>query len=267
MLTHKQWKTQCLAERIQNLATSIAAEASRRSVLYQPVAKDVAFIAEETRRMAEYIMKSLERNIFNGFQNSDFDTHMLNASRRASNLALNAGLLACKEKEHLPLAVFAEDLRNFAVQLGEVYGKELKYFDIPKISPKSAVITDMVFLFNATSGKYVWWENAFFVKEIMFYEPEYIQGNRLIIKNEWRNMDMPFIKLGDVPKDPSIVIISDAFDPKKYYAILADFDIHALVNAHAGVNKPCASDIPVRECWSASDGRDIMFLDWNKIAQ
>ena len=79
-------------------------------------------------------------------------------------------------------------------------------------------------------------------------------------------MDMPFIKLGDVPDEPGIVIISDVYDPKKHYAVLAEFNLHSLCNSHVGVSKPCSAEIPVRECWLASDGSDIIFPDWEKLS-
>jgi hypothetical protein len=100
----------------------------------------------------------------------------------------------------------------------------------------------------------------------MTYCPEYIKENRLIIKNEARDMDMPFIQLGKATEESGVVIISNNLNPKKQYAVLAEFNLNSLINAHVGVSKSCNAGIPVRECWSASDGSDLIFPDWEKLS-
>ena len=102
------------------------------------------------------------------------------------------------------------------------------------------------------------------MQEVFLYAPDLLQGDRFVLKNSWRDMDMPFIKLGEAAPDSGIVIISDSSDPQKHYAVLASFCIHALSNSRVGVSKPYQKDLPVRECWSASDGSDLIFMDWSK---
>jgi hypothetical protein len=248
-------------------STAAAAEAAHLMVLRQPMVKEHAVIAEETRTISVRIMDALEKNLFCGLPDGEFETIIVEMSRMTAFLALNAALLASKVREHKALAVFADELRNFSLYLGEVYGYEQKHFDIPAVSPRSGVIADALNVFSAFSGKYQWAENARFVSEILSYAPEHIHERRLIIKNETRDMDIPFIQLGDIPENPGVVIISDCFDPKKNYAVLAEFNVNSLFFCYAGVNKPCALDIPVRECWSASDGGELIFPDWEKLSR
>jgi len=265
MLTKKQWKIQSIAEYLNVMAANAALEAAHRNVLRQPMVREHGVIADEIQTLASKTLKAVENNIFGSLDDRGFDKMMLDVITTSTLLALNAALLASKEREHKPLAIFADMVRNFSIELSELYGNAPRYSDIPKVSPRSAVIADNLCLFSASSGKFNWVENTQFVQEVFSYAPDFLQGNRFVLKNSWRNMDMPFIKISEASKDSGIVIISDPFDSKKNYAVLADFCIHALTQSYVGVNKPCKIDLPVRECWSASDGRELIFIDWEKL--
>ena len=266
MITQKQWKIQHLAEHARNLSASIAAEAAHRTVQRQPMAADHAVIAEVTKQLSLKMLGAVEKNIFGSLPDEEFVKVIADCSKTSVYLALNAGLLSCKLREHMPLAVFAEELRDCALELLEATGNRQSYADIPAALPRSRIIADMFYICSAVSGKYTWFENAQLVQEILYDGHDYVQGNRLIIKNPWRDIDMPFIKLDNTSNDAVVIIISDALDPKKGYAVSANVNLGSLANSHVGVNKPCKIDIPVRECWAASDGSDIIFPDWEKIA-
>lgn len=266
MLTQKQWKIQHLAEQLLNTATSADAEAASRDAQRQGAAKDHLIVAEEIRNVAAHIMEALEHNIFGGLADNEFDVMINDLAKRTSFLALNAALVACKVREHKAMAVFADRLRSTALEILSLYGKEKDYVDIPAVYPRSRVVTDVFYLLCATSGNVRWYENAHLVQEFLDYCPEYFQGNRLVINNNWRNMNLPIIRLGDVPEDPSLVIVSDAHNPQKLYAVVASVNLHSLANSYVGVSKPCDAGIPIRECWSASDGSDIIFPDWEKLS-
>lgn len=266
MLTQKQWKIQLIAEHISNIATAAATATGNLYLQRHPMVKEHAVIADEAKKLSEQIITALEQNIYANLPESEFDVIMLDLSRRTGFLALNAALLSSKMREQISLACVADELRDDSVKLDEVFGRYPKYADIPAVMPRSSVLAETLCLFTSISGNYTWYENAHFVQEILNYCPEYIENNRLIINNSWRDLDAPVIQLGDIPKNAGLVIISDAYDPQKHYAVVVEFGVHSLIRSHAGVNKPCALDIPVRECWSASDGSDIIFLDWSKLS-
>ena len=266
MLTQKQWKTQHLAEHMLGLATAAATEAAHLSSMRHIMVKDHAVVAEEIKRISMRVIETLEQNIYGGLSDESFAEMVINYSEEASFLALNAALVACCARENKAMAVFAEELRSFSLELGELFGKKYKYTDIPEVLPKSSVVPDTFYMVRATSGNHVWVENAQFVWEFLMYCPEYIKDGRLVIKNEFRDIDIPFIKLGDVPENPGIIIISNVFDRNKKYAVLAEFNLHSLANSHIGVSKECKASIPLRECWSASDGSDLIFPDWEKLS-
>jgi len=266
MITQKQWKTRQLAEHMQSTATSIAAEAAHMYSMRQFMAKEHAIIAEEMSGISERMLKTLEQNIFGGLQESEFDHMVLEMLKRIEFLTLNAALLACKVKEHKAMAVFAEQLLNTSLELQELYEREAAYLDIAEVSPRSTVVTDWFYMFTAISGKYTWRENAQLIAEVMNYRPEYVQGNRYVVKEGNRDMDIPFIKLGEVTNNPGVVIVMDWLNPSKLYAVLAELAIpHSLSNSRVGISKPSTADIPVRDCWSASDGSDLIFPDWEKL--
>ena len=267
MLTQKQWKIQQLAEHMHNTATSAGIVAANLAALRKPMVSEHGVIADETRIVSLKILEALEKNVYADLSNSEFETIILELSRQTAFAALNAALLAGKVMEHKALAVVADELRYTAMELGTVCGNTHKYKDIPFVSPRSTVVSDTFDLFHATSGQYTWYENARFVQEILNYCPEHIQDNRLVINNTWRDLDAPVIRFGDVPKDAGIVIISDAFNPQKLYAVVAEFKILSLARSYVGVCKPCSAEIPVRECWSASDGSDMIFPDWDALSK
>jgi len=266
MLTQKQWKIQQLAVHMQNTATSAGIVAANLTASRQPMGREHGIIADEARNLSLKIVEALEQNIYASLSDSDFDAMILELSRQTAFAALNAALLSGKVLEHKALAVIADELRYVAIELGELYGTSQLYKDIPMVSPKSKVVSATFDLFHATSGKYTWFENAHFVQEVLNYCPEYIQGNRLVINNAWRDLNAALIQLGDVPENAGIVIISDAYNPKKQYAVVAEFKMLSLSRSYVGINKTCSADIPVRECWSSSDGSDIVFFDWERMS-
>jgi len=268
MITQKQWKIQQLVLHMQSTATAIASEAAHMSSMRQIMAKEHAIIAEEMSGISTRILKALETNIFGGLQDDEFDNMMLQMLGRIEVLTLNAALLACKVKEHKAMAVFAEELLNISLELQELFDQKTNYSDIPEVSPQSTVVTDWFYMFTAISGKYVWRENAHFIAEVMNYNPEYVQGSRYIVKDGNRDMAIPFIKLGEVTGNKAVVIVKDWQSPSKLYAVLAELKIpHSLSNSRVGIStKPGTADIPVRDCWSASDGSDLLFIDWEKLS-
>ena len=265
MLTQKQWKIQLLTEHMHNTATTAATIAANLSVLRQPMVREHAIIAEETRSISIRIIKALEKNIYEKLPDDEFGILILELARRLEYLTMNAALVACKVLEHKSLAVVADNLRYYSIELGELFGKKHEFSDIPAVSPRSTVIPDVFFIFSAVSGKYRWYENAQLVQEVLDYCPEYIKNGRLVMENQRHSLNAPLIQWGDINKNSGIAVIADAHDPKKFYAVISEFGLHSLFNGHVGINKAPASDIPVRECWSASDGSDIMFLDWGKM--
>ncbi|MCL2222715.1 MAG: hypothetical protein FWC20_08740 [Oscillospiraceae bacterium] len=267
MITQKQWKIQQLALHMQSAATAIASESAHMSSMRQVMAKEHAIIAEEMSAISMRILKTLEQSIFGGLQDDEFDNMMLQMLRRIEFLTLNAALLACKVKEHKAMAVFAEELLNTSLELQEMYEQKTEYLDIPEVSPRSTVVTDWFYMFTAISGKYIWRENAQFIAEVMDYMPECVQGNRYIVKDGNRNMDIPLIKLGEATSSTGVVIVTDWQSPSKLYAVLAELKIpHSLSNSRVGISKASTADIPVRDCWTASDGSDLIFIDWEKLS-
>ena len=268
MITQKQWKIQQLAERMQGIATSIASESAHMYSMRQSMAKEHSVIAEEMGGISVRIFKTLEQNMFGGLRDNDFDNIISEMLKRIEFLTLNAALLACKVKEHKAMAVFAEELLNVSLELQELYKREPAYLDIPEVSPRSPVVTDWFYMFTAISGKYVWRENAQLIAEVMNYVPEYVQGNRYVIKDGNRDMDIPLVKLGEISSSAGIVIVMDWLNPSKLYAVLAELKVpHSLSNSRVGISKPCTADIPVRDCWLASDGSELIFPDWEKLSQ
>ena len=265
MLTQKQWKIQQIAERMNNVSLMAASEAARRIAGHMTMGKEHAIVAEEMRTLSNKMIKLVEQNIFNKEDDVTFEKAMKDIITMFTFLALNTALVACKVLEHKPLAVLADETRNLSFELCELLDQEQKYIDIPVVSPKSRVVKDTVFLLRAISGKYIWCENTQFINEIMFYNTDYIIDNRLKINNKWRDTDIPIIKLGEVPQNPGLVIISNDSDPKKQYAVLAEITINILSNSHVGVSQSSKSDIPYRECWAASDGSEMIFPDWEKL--
>jgi|GEM_PF-1993308 len=274
MLTQRQWKVQQLAEHARNTAINIAAEAAQQIVDRRPMGSEIASIAEETRRLAERVIEAVEKNIFGKMPGDEFDTYVKGCGTAFAVLALNMGLVSCRLREHLPLAVQAEELRNCAMGLVEIYEGKQEYADFPAPMPRSRVVTDTIFLMSAFSGEYRWFENAQFVRDI-FYNSEFnktcIKGNRLV--NPKDGTDVPLIRFKGASEEGAVVFIADDTDPSKEYAVLADvtpdsvgrFTMGSLANSRAGVSKPCDADFPVRECWAASDGSDIIFPDWSKF--
>jgi len=268
MITQKQWKIRQIAEQMLGTATSIAAEAAQMYSMRQYMAKEHAIIAEELTGISKRILEALEKNIFSDLQQSKFDGMMSEMLRRIEFLTLNAALLACKVSQHKAMAVFAEQLLNASLELKELYEQKTNYMDIPEVSPRSTVVTDWFYMFTAISGKYVWRENAHFIAEVMDFSAEYVQGNRYVVKEGSRDMDIPFITLGEATNKPAVVIVTNSLDPKKQYAVLAELSIpHSLSNSRVGISKPCTADIPVRDCWSASDESDLIFPDWEKLVE
>ena len=265
-MTIKQWKVQQLAERMLNLSVNIAAESARQIVARQRFSHEQAIIAEEARFTAQRLLGATERNLFGGLLDDEYDKIIREMTRRTSFMALNTAFVSCKIPELAPVAVHAEELLNLWRELCNAMEAAQAYSDIPMPLPRSRVIPGDFYLLRATSGSLTWCENAQLVSEVMSYSPDFIMGNRLVIKNDWRDMDMPYINLGEPPGNPGIVIISDALDKKKQYAVYAEVSVHGLVNSHVGVNSPYSGEIPVRECWVASDGSEMIFPDWEKLA-
>jgi len=269
MLTQKQWKIQYLAERMNNLALNLAAESARQIVLRQHTAHEQAIIAEEARNIAVRLLEAVEAGIYRNLSNYDFDKIAHDMAKRTSFLALNAAFVSCKIPELMPVAVFAEELLNIWRELTDTLEVRVDFTDIPVPSPRSTVIPDVFYLFQATSGNITWCENARLVMEVLGAEGdglEYVQGNRYVIKNNWRDLDVPFINLGEVSENPGIIIIADASDRKKQYAVYASVSVHGLVNSYVGVSQTYSGEIPVRECWLASDGSELIFPDWEKLS-
>ena len=265
MITQKQWRIQHLAGHMGNVAVSAAAEAARRKAERQSMVKEHAVVADEIRNISSKMIMLVEQNVFNKLDDNSFDIALQGLIVQSTFLALNAALVACKVLEHKPMAVFAEEVRNLTIELCELYGQTQQYIDIPVPENKNRVVDDTFFLIRAVSGSYIWCENARFVNEILLYTPELISNNRLMIKNGWRDIDAPFIKLGDVINNAGLVIITDDRDPNKQYAVLAEITVNLLANSYVGVSKSSASDIPVRECWIASDGSEMIFPDWEQL--
>ena len=266
MLTQKQWKIQHLTERMGNIAINAASEAARRAAEHLTMVKEHAIVAEEMRIMTNKMMELTEQNIFGKLDDESFDKSMKDILIMTTYLALNSALVACKALEHKPMAVYAEETRNLSLELGELYGIKQQFIDIPVVSKKNRVIKDPFFMLRAISGKYIWCENAQYVNEIFMYNTDFVKDNRLIINNEMCNMDIPIIKLGDVHENAGLIIISNDSNPHMKYAILAEITINILHNSYVGVSQPSNSDIPVRECWIASDGSEMIFPDWEKLA-
>ena len=263
MANHR--KLMYLAERMVNLSLMEASESARQAVQRQLMVYEQQLAAEETKQFAFRMIEVVEGSMSGSLPDTEFDKVMKELTKRLSFLALNTALISCKVRELHPLAVFAEEKLNIWGELNEALGNTVEYRDIPAVMPRSRIIRDVFYMFSAVSGEYLWSENAQLVMEVMNYRPEFIQDNRLVIKNGQRDMDIPYIRLGDVPESPGVVIISDALDPKKLYAVLAEFGLHSLTNSYVGVNKPCSADIPVRECWSSSGGGEIIFPDWEGL--
>ena len=266
MLTQKQWKLQHLAQHMSNVAVSAAAEAGRRAAERQSMVKEHGIVAEEMRKLTDKMIELVEQNIYGKLSDDDFDKMMKDIITMSTFLALNAALVACKVLEHKPMAVFAEEIRNLTVELGELYGQEQQYLDMPSVSPRSRVVRGAFFLLRTISGGIVWCENAQFVNEIMLYVPDFIENNHLVINNEWRNMNIPVIKMGDVSQNAGLIIITSDVDSNKQYAVLAEITINILSNSHVGISTQSKSNIPVRECWTTSDGSEMIFPDWEKLA-
>ena len=266
MLTQKQWKIQSLAERMNNLSYNVAAEAARQTVRRQLMAHEQSIIAEEVRIIASRLLSAIEASIYKNLPDEDFDKIANEAATMTSFLALNTAFVSCKIPDLIPIAVFAEELLNIWRELSEALDNIENYNDIPMPSPRSRTIPGVFYLFRATSGNVTWCENAHLVMEVLGNGMEFVQDDRFVIKNHWRDLDVPFINLGEVPENPCIVIVADAIDRKKQYAIYASVSVHGLINSFVGVNKDYNGDIPVRECWSASDGSDFIFPDWEKLS-
>jgi hypothetical protein len=215
------------------------------------------------------LLETIEAGIYRNLSDDDFDSIAKGLAKRTSFLAINCALVSCKIPELKPVAVFAEELLNIWREISDVLGDKMEFKDIPVPSPRSSVMPDIFYLFQATSGNITWCENCHLVMEVLGDDSdgmEYVQGNRYIIQNHWRDLDVPFIKLGEVSENPGIIIIADANDRKKQYAVYASVSVHGLVNSYVGVNKSYSGRIPVRECWSASDGSELIFPDWNKLS-
>ena len=264
MFTQKQWSTMIIGRQLEQIAISLIIEVVRQRGERKLMVREQAVIAEEIRNIAEHIIKAAEQNIFGDLSDNALDTMMTDIAQRGfSFLATNAVLLASKNS--IPeLGIFAEELQNYSVKLCSLYGCAPEYEDILTAYPVSRVIPNDMPCLSATSGKYKWYENTRYVTEILAYHPEFIQGSRLILKNEWRDMDMPFIQLGEATRSSGIAIIADSRDPKKFYAVL--IDSQSIIITPVGINKPCELDIPVRECWATAGDGEIIFPDWEKIA-
>jgi hypothetical protein len=262
----KHHKILYLAERMVNLSLMEASESARQAVQRQLMVHEQALAAEETRQIAFRIIEVAEGNTTGSLSDDEFGTIMQDIVKSLSFLALNTAFICCKVRELHPMAVFAEEKLNIWREMSEILGNTVEYRDVPAAMPRSRIIRDVFYMFSARSGKYLWSENAHLVIEVLNYCPEYIKGNRLVIKEGRRDLDIPFINLGNVTQNAGVVIISDALDPKRLYAVLAEADVHGLVNSCVGVNKPCNADIPVRECWAASDGSEILFPDWEELS-
>ena len=266
MLTQKQWKIQHLAQHMSNVAVSAAAEAGRRAAERQSMVKEHGIVAEEMRKLTDKMIELVEQNIFGKLSDEEFDKMMKDIIMMSTYLALNAALVACKVLEHKPMAVFAEEIRNLSLELAELYNQEQQYLDIPSVSPRSRVVKGAFFMLRTVSGDITWCENAQFVNEIMLYVPDFIKNNRLVVNNEWRNMDIPVIKMGEVSQNAGLIIITNDVDPTKQYAVLAEITVNILSNSYVGVSTKSKSNIPVRECWTTSDGSELIFPDWEILA-
>jgi len=267
MITQKQWKIQHLAENAKNLSTSIAAESAQQMARHMPQSRDFVPIAEETRRLAIRLAEAVEKNIFGGLPDSDFDEYIRGCGKAFMVYALNAGIISSRLREYMRLSVYADELRNFALELRELIRPERAFNDIPAVWPPHPVLADTITLFCATSGGHRWYENAGLVKEIADSSlAKHVQDGRLIAKT-WREMDMPFITLGTAGEDSVIVFVNDSANPDIEYAILADVTVNSLANLRPGITKPAKSSIPARDCWATTDGNDILFPNWAAITE
>lgn len=265
MLNQKQWKIQQLAERMNNVAYSIAAESARQTVKRQKLAKEQSIVADEARNIAVHLLTATEQNIFNNLPDDEFDKIVKEMMTRTMVIALNTAFISCKIPDLKPVAVFAEELLNLSNEMREVMCCTPMYMDIPAPFPRSRIIPGVFYLFRATTGDVIWCENAELVTEILQPFPDGIKNNRFVEKSKWRDLDIPYINFGDASDNPYVIIVKDANDNKKHYAVQVSIDALSLANSYVGVNKPYDGVIPVRECWAASDGGELIFPDWEKL--
>jgi hypothetical protein len=261
-----------IAQQMNSLALDATLEAARSGKEHKIMVREQAVIAEEIRTIALRIMAAVEQNTFGKLPEDEFEIMMSGLVKRALFLSTNSALISFKADKIIQLSIITEELRALSCRLAELYKSGNKSPQLPRdysvAYPVSRVISGTVVFFTAVTGEYTWRENADNVVEIFYYDPCFITGNRFKFKNEWRDMDYPIIDLRKQNKNDDIggiVIISDACDPKKLYAVYTDE--HGFVEGQVGVNKPCGLDIPVRECWAASGGGDIIFPDWERIAE
>jgi hypothetical protein len=259
------WKLDRIGERLRNLATLTATQAA---ILDD--GKGVAIVAEETRKMANYIISIVEKATFEDIETNEVQIKdmALQLNLLALNNAFEAYRLGYLGKR---AAVCADEVRNLAYEIVCLFDKKTaekaKQFVHPWPKNPLTSIGASEFLHIGISGIHIL-ENLDNVKEVCAY-----MEHKDSILN-LRGMELPLVDvykmIGKEQETPAYVILHTPWaEQNKTYAVTTDIDVSCIHRSLIGKPLSAPRDMPlaefVRDCWENENGEPFYFMDWTKM--
>ena len=260
------WKLDRIGERLWTLARLSATQAAALA----NDGKELAVVAEETRKMADKVNEVVERTAFDG---ADIDKEQIVPLALMLNLLALNSAIASFRLGHLgkQAAVCADDVRNLAYEIVCLFDKEAadkaKQFIHPWPKYPLTSINKGEYLHLYVGGLHIL-ESLDNVKEVCGYM---VRKDSVI---NLRGMELPLVDcykmIGKTQETPIYVIMWTPWAKQnKTYAVTAE--VKGLHFSPIGRHMEPPDDMPlakyVRECWENENGELFYFMDWTKMVE
>lgn len=230
--------------------------------------KGISVIAEETRTIANFIQKQVERAIFDNDEIQP--NNMRSIAFHLNILTLNCAFECSKIGERCkPAVVCDEDIRLLAREISNLFGGNSKKYEglipLPKERIKSIDDTKE-FLLLKIAGIDV-------VEYLANIEEVCTDLERTDTHVKLRGMEVPLIDVCDLlnklPQGSTYVIFRTPWAKQnKVYAVAAD--INCIFHSSIGIPKRIPKNTPLspylREYWESENEMPFMFMNWPKMA-
>ena len=262
------WKLDHTAERLWIVAMLVA----RESAVLENDGRELAVVADETRKLANRINDMVEKTMF-GEEEIKQD-ELVHVATMLTYLSLNSAIAALRKGQRgKQVAVCAEEVRQMAMGLvsllkGE-HARQETIIPLP-LYPLSSVDNRICFLqFSVNGIRFV--ENVNNIKEVVY--GKWVERTDTCIKV--RGTEIPLVDgfqmLGKPQDILNYVILRTPWaEQDKIYAVASeDFSVNTIFYSPIGRPMNAPYDMPlaayVRECWEAEDGSPFYFMNWQKM--
>ena len=262
------WKLDHTAERLWIVAMIIA----RESAALENDGRELAVVADETRKLANRINSMVERMMFSGEEIKQGE--LVEVATMLTYLSLNSAIAALRKGQRgKQAAVCAEEVRQMAMGViyqlaGEDEGPKMS-IPLPR-NPLVSIDNRVCFLqFSVAGIRFV--ENVNNIKEVVY--GKWVERTDTCIKVRGTEISLidGFKMLGKPREILNYVILRTPWaEQDKLFAVASeDFSTNTIFYSPIGRPMDTPADMPlarcVRECWEAEDGPPFFFMDWQKM--